>query len=123
MEQVTYCGALTLVPTYECFNRCGYCNFRREPGQGSWLSIEEVEDVLSRLSGTGTREILILSGELHPKSQQRKRLMQHSLIFRRLKQGKFVRSFESDRRGRYPTFPSSISILLGQLMEKLGFRN
>ncbi|MFM6785145.1 MAG: 7,8-didemethyl-8-hydroxy-5-deazariboflavin synthase subunit CofG, partial [Dolichospermum sp.] len=28
---VTYSPAYTIVPTYECFNRCTYCNFRSEP--------------------------------------------------------------------------------------------
>jgi 2-iminoacetate synthase ThiH len=30
---ITYSPAITLVPTYECFNRCQYCNFRTDPGQ------------------------------------------------------------------------------------------
>ncbi|MFN7513027.1 MAG: 7,8-didemethyl-8-hydroxy-5-deazariboflavin synthase subunit CofG, partial [Microcystis sp.] len=29
---VTYSPSHTLVPTYECFNRCSYCNFRRDLG-------------------------------------------------------------------------------------------
>ncbi|CAM9857489.1 unnamed protein product [Heterosigma akashiwo] len=31
---VTFSSSYTLVPTYECFNVCTYCNFRKQPGQG-----------------------------------------------------------------------------------------
>ena len=34
---VTYSHAHTLVPTYECFNRCTYCNFRADPGRSPWV--------------------------------------------------------------------------------------
>ncbi|MCZ0905105.1 7,8-didemethyl-8-hydroxy-5-deazariboflavin synthase subunit CofG, partial [Microcoleus sp. HI-ES] len=40
---VTYSPAYTLVPTYECFNRCTYCNFRAEPLQSPWLTLAEAE--------------------------------------------------------------------------------
>ncbi len=36
---VTYSPAYTIVPTYECFNRCTYCNFRSDPGQSPWLAM------------------------------------------------------------------------------------
>ena len=39
VKTVTYSPAYTLVPTYECFNRCDYCNFRREPGEDEWMSL------------------------------------------------------------------------------------
>lgn len=68
---VTYSPAYTLVPTYECFNRCTYCNFRTEPGMSSWLDLAEAERVLHRLQETGVIEILILSGEVHPESKLR----------------------------------------------------
>ncbi|MEM9534757.1 MAG: 7,8-didemethyl-8-hydroxy-5-deazariboflavin synthase subunit CofG, partial [Cyanobacteria bacterium P01_E01_bin.45] len=42
---VTYSAAYTLVPTYECFNRCSYCNFRAEPGAG-WISLSEAKKQL-----------------------------------------------------------------------------
>lgn len=99
---ITYSPALTLVPTYECFNRCSYCNFRVEPGQDAWLSLDEAERQL-RSFGVGrtpsaplplrpsaepsprqsaerpipaVTEILILSGEVHPQSQRRSRWFQ-----------------------------------------------
>lgn len=68
---ITYSPAYTLVPTYECFNRCEYCNFRVDPGKGSWLTLVEAEKVLKSLQNKGICEILILSGEVHPNSPQR----------------------------------------------------
>lgn len=69
---ITYSPAYTLVPTYECFNRCDYCNFRTESGQDSWLSLTDAEGILRSLQNTGVTEILILSGEVHPHSPRRK---------------------------------------------------
>ncbi len=69
---ITYSPAYTLVPTYECFNRCTYCNFRLEPGQDQWLSLTEAKKRLQHLDGKGIREILILAGEVHPRSPRRK---------------------------------------------------
>jgi FO synthase subunit 1 len=68
---VTYSPAYTLVPTYECFNRCSYCNFRAEPGQSPWLSLTEATSQLTSLRSQGIIEILILSGEVHPQSSRR----------------------------------------------------
>jgi FO synthase subunit 1 len=68
---ITYSPAFTLVPTYECFNRCAYCNFRTDPGESAWLSLEVARDSLAALAGQGIREILILSGEVHPQSPRR----------------------------------------------------
>jgi FO synthase subunit 1 len=68
---VTYSPAYTLVPTYECFNRCTYCNFRVDPGKSSWLSLEAAESKLMPLQSQGVCEILILSGEVHPHSSRR----------------------------------------------------
>lgn len=68
---VTYSPAYTLVPTYECFNRCTYCNFRANPAESPWLTIEEAEERLKQLGHRGVSEILILSGEVHPQSSQR----------------------------------------------------
>lgn len=68
---VTYSPAYTVVPTYECFNRCSYCNFRTEPGKSPWLTLAEAEGKLTKLQCQGVCEILILSGEVHPHSSQR----------------------------------------------------
>ncbi|MER3435527.1 MAG: 7,8-didemethyl-8-hydroxy-5-deazariboflavin synthase subunit CofG [Leptolyngbya sp. ERB_1_1] len=66
MRSITYSPAYTIVPTYECFNRCTYCNFRTDPGQSKWLSLSEAEKILKRLQSQNVIEILVLSGEVHP---------------------------------------------------------
>lgn len=68
---VTYSPAYTIVPTYECFNRCSYCNFRSEPGDSSMLSLSAAKNILKRLQNQNVCEILILSGEVHPNSPRR----------------------------------------------------
>lgn len=70
LRSITYSPAYTLVPTYECFNRCTYCNFRTEPGS-PWLSLEEAQQRLAQLQNQGVIEILILSGEVHPQNSRR----------------------------------------------------
>ncbi|MGB3790289.1 MAG: 7,8-didemethyl-8-hydroxy-5-deazariboflavin synthase subunit CofG [Phormidesmis sp.] len=68
---ITYSPAYTLVPTYECFNRCTYCNFRRDPGTDEWMSLEKARGILAGLQSEAVIEILILSGEVHPQSARR----------------------------------------------------
>ena len=68
---VTYSPAYTVVPTYECFNRCTYCNFRIDPGKSPWLTLQDAEEILKRLQSQEICEILILSGEVHPQSSRR----------------------------------------------------
>lgn len=74
---VTYSPAMTLVPTYECFNRCQYCNFRTDPGQAPWLSLEAARQQLCRARDQGAIEALILSGEVHPASPRRRAWVEH----------------------------------------------
>lgn len=69
---VTYSPSYTVVPTHECFNRCGYCNFRADRG-APWLAEAEVRQLLQPLVGSGVIEILILSGEVHPNDPRRER--------------------------------------------------
>ncbi len=71
-RDITYSPAYTLVPTYECFNRCSYCNFRIDPGKNQGMSREQAEEKLSKLKKSEVWEILILSGEVHPNSPERK---------------------------------------------------
>lgn len=73
---ITYSPAYTIVPTYECFNRCSYCNFRTNPNESPWLTIENATKILSQLNSQGVIEILILSGEVHPQSARRKAWLQ-----------------------------------------------
>ncbi len=68
---VTYSPAYTLVPTYECFNRCTYCNFRRDSGTDEWMSLKVAREILEKLPRDEVIEILILSGEVHPQSARR----------------------------------------------------
>ncbi|MEM8637469.1 MAG: 7,8-didemethyl-8-hydroxy-5-deazariboflavin synthase subunit CofG [Cyanobacteria bacterium P01_G01_bin.54] len=79
MAIATYSPAYTLVPTYECFNRCSYCNFRVDLGQGELLGLVEARQRLAQLPPE-ISEILILSGEIHPRSPRR------SAWFRRIYQ-------------------------------------
>ncbi|PSN18453.1 7,8-didemethyl-8-hydroxy-5-deazariboflavin synthase subunit CofG [filamentous cyanobacterium CCP5] len=74
---VTYSPAYTLVPTYECFNRCSYCNFRVDPGQDQWLTLKSARQKLTQLQNSGVIEILILSGEVHPHSSRRQVWFEH----------------------------------------------
>jgi 7,8-didemethyl-8-hydroxy-5-deazariboflavin synthase len=71
MQVITYSPAYTIVPTYECFNRCSYCNFRVDPGVDHWIEIDRAIQMLTDLQGTGICEILILSGEVHSRSSRR----------------------------------------------------
>lgn len=74
---ITYSPAYTIVPTYECFNRCTYCNFRAEPGQSPWMTLSEARTIFQGLKNQNHQqnqivcEILILSGEVHPNSSRR----------------------------------------------------
>ncbi len=73
---ITYSPAYTLVPTYECYNRCTYCNFRADLGSVGWMSLATAAATLRSLS-PDTREILILSGEVHPQSPARSDWFEH----------------------------------------------
>lgn len=68
---ITYSPAYTIVPTYECFNRCSYCNFRADPDRDIWMTIDRATTILSELQDKEICEILILSGEVHPQSTRR----------------------------------------------------
>ncbi|WP_310486997.1 7,8-didemethyl-8-hydroxy-5-deazariboflavin synthase subunit CofG [Chamaesiphon sp. VAR_69_metabat_338] len=71
MPIITYSPAYTIVPTYECFNRCSYCNFRVDPGADSWMTLDRASQIITDLQGQNICEILILSGEVHPQSSRR----------------------------------------------------
>lgn len=76
VKQITYSSSYTIVPTYECFNACSYCNFRTNvrADESAMLTVDGARDVLRWLRERSDRdptsavdEILILSGEIHPK--------------------------------------------------------
>jgi 7,8-didemethyl-8-hydroxy-5-deazariboflavin synthase len=75
-QYISYSPAYTLVPTYDCFNRCSYCNFRTNIGESPWLTLTEAEKMLKSLQNQGIIEILVLSGEVHPNSSQRSAWLQ-----------------------------------------------
>ncbi|MFH7243570.1 MAG: 7,8-didemethyl-8-hydroxy-5-deazariboflavin synthase subunit CofG [Spirulina sp.] len=77
LDPITYSPAHTLVPTYECFNRCTYCNFRQDPGASPWLGLDTVQDVLPQLHRRGVAEVLVLSGEVSPHSPRRAAWFRH----------------------------------------------
>lgn len=70
---ITYSPAYTVVPTYQCFNQCSYCNFRVEIGTEEQTSIEKISKTLQELDSQLIAEILVLSGELHPLSIDRQK--------------------------------------------------
>ena len=69
---ITYSPAYTIVPTYECFNRCSYCNFRLDPGTDEFLSRSHLVKTVESLDKQRVAEILVLSGEVHPASSRRR---------------------------------------------------
>ena len=68
---ITYSPGVTVVPTYDCFNKCSYCSFRQNVGSGSGDTLSDIRRRLEVLSGSGISEVLVLSGEMHPRSKQR----------------------------------------------------
>ena len=70
-KAVTVSACYTLVPTFECYNACGYCNFRSGPPRGDaarWLSVDDaVARLRARLAeGAAIVEVLVIAGEVHP---------------------------------------------------------
>ncbi len=62
---ITYSRNVFLPLTFVCRNICGYCIFRRPPGEGCVLSPDEVIRVLRRGAEAGCTEALFTFGE-HP---------------------------------------------------------
>lgn len=73
---VTFSPSYTIVPTFECFNSCGYCSFKARRGEprAKWMTVSDAEALMTRLANNGSSvdEILVLSGEVHPQSKRRK---------------------------------------------------
>jgi len=68
---ITFSPAYTIVPTYECFNRCSYCNFRIDLDTGESRTDSDILRLLQTLDRDKVIEILVLSGEVHPTSKKR----------------------------------------------------
>ena len=68
--EVSYSRNVFLPVTNLCRNRCFYCGFRRDPGDGAWfMSPEEVLGLAGRALDEGCSEAMITLGErpeVHP---------------------------------------------------------
>lgn len=62
---ITYSRNVFLPLTFVCRNTCGYCIFRRPPGEGCVLPPDEVRMILRRGADAGCTEALFTFGE-HP---------------------------------------------------------
>ncbi|MDD1725151.1 MAG: 7,8-didemethyl-8-hydroxy-5-deazariboflavin synthase CofG, partial [Methanospirillum sp.] len=60
---ITYSRNVFLPLTFVCRNNCGYCIFRRPPGEGCVLLPDEVESILRRGAEAGCTEALFTFGE------------------------------------------------------------
>lgn len=81
---VTYSPSYTLVATHACFNRCSYCNFRVDLGQDSGLDWATAGRQLAGLAAQGISEVLILSGEVHPRHPGRPAWMERLVTLAQL---------------------------------------
>ena len=68
-RRITWSPSLTLVPTRQCFNACGYCSFRSHLEPPALLSDHEAAVLLQQ--SPQAREVLLLSGEVPPDSPAR----------------------------------------------------
>lgn len=72
---VTYSPSYTMIPSYECFNVCTYCNFRSPVTKEGrdWMSDDLARQRLEApsLRAAGVDEILVMAGEVHPKAANR----------------------------------------------------
>lgn len=68
-RRITWSPSLTLVPTRQCFNACGYCSFRSDLEPPALLSDHEAAVLLQQ--SPQAREVLLLSGEVPPDSPAR----------------------------------------------------
>ncbi len=118
---ITYSPAFTIVPTYECFNRCTYCNFRVDPGQDVWLSQQRLQEQLAWARSHHLIEILVLSGEVHPASPRRAVWFQHifEICEQALQQGFLphanVGPLSLEEMARLKTVNASMGLMLEQV--------
>jgi FO synthase subunit 1 len=70
---VRWSPSLTLVPTHACFNRCGYCGFRRAPDPRDPFAdaLTDAAAAARLAAAPEAREVLLLSGEVAPASPWR----------------------------------------------------
>lgn len=118
---ITYSPAFTLVPTYECFNRCTYCNFRQDLGTSGWLSLEAAAKQLAALDPQQVREILILSGEVAPSSPQRSQWLEHlyDLAVLALDQGFLPHTNAGPLSRAEMAYLKQVNVSMGLMLEQL----
>ncbi|MFN3678573.1 7,8-didemethyl-8-hydroxy-5-deazariboflavin synthase subunit CofG [Thermosynechococcus sp.] len=118
---VTYSPAFTLVPTYECFNRCTYCNFRQDIGTSGWLSLEAAAQQLAELDPQQVREILILSGEVAPNSPQRSQWLErlYNLAALALNQGFLPHTNAGPLSRAEMAYLKQVNVSMGLMLEQL----
>ena len=118
---ITYSPAYTLVPTYECFNRCSYCNFRTNPHQSSWLELATAREILTSLQNKQVIEILILSGEIHPQSPRRKFWIQrvYDLAHLALSMGFFPHTNIGPLSFTEMAYLKHVNVSMGLMLEQL----
>lgn len=64
-KEISYSRNVFIPLTNMCRNRCSYCGFRRDPGEGSWfMSPHEALELAKRGKAAGCSEALITLGEL-----------------------------------------------------------
>lgn len=118
---ITYSPSYTLVPTYECFNNCTYCNFRKNPGESQWLTLEKAKEILTNLKSQNVIEILILSGEVHPQSSKRKAWFQliYDLAELALKMGFFPHTNAGILTFEEMFLLKKVNVSMGLMLEQL----
>jgi len=126
---VTYSPSFTVVPTFECFNSCAYCNFRASKGQprAEWSRLEDVRSTLEALRrrDADVSEILVLSGEVHPGSKRRAAWLELSLEICSLAQSMGflphtnVGPLTRGEMGRLSAANASMGLMLEQMSQRL----
>jgi 7,8-didemethyl-8-hydroxy-5-deazariboflavin synthase len=123
---IRWSPSVTLVPTHQCFNACGYCSFRLPPRVGGplvatdWLSDQGAEVLLDRRRQAA--EVLLLSGEVPPDSPQRPlwfgRLVRLSQLA--LQQGRLPHTNAGPLSRREMAVLARFNPSLGLMLEGLG---
>jgi FO synthase subunit 1 len=74
-REISYSRNVFLPLTNMCRNRCAYCGFRRDPGDGAWfMSPQQVLALAQRGKEAGCSEALFTLGELpevHPQAREK----------------------------------------------------
>jgi FO synthase subunit 1 len=123
-RRVTWSASLTLVPTQGCFNRCGYCGFRRTPDPANpladALSLPAAERLLAERPQAS--EVLLLSGEVAPASPWRPRwfALLHRLARLALAHGRLPHTNAGPLSRREMALLGRLNPSLGLMLEGLG---